>query len=257
MLKENIDYKIRSVYTEAAGNISVPDSVKDRINQKIADMEKVHHITRIKYSRIVLAAVIVLVFGSIASFAAGKASYIIGESTQEVDLTNFNDLPKVEKKVGYDIQAVEEFSNGYTFRQAWTGINHVYDEDGQMTGEKYTDLSLDYRNGANLVSLRIERERGQIASLEQPVEIKEIYGRTVYMTEYILKMVPEDYELTDEDWKLIEAGNFNVSCDGVTIGNVYFRTLWWENDGKIYSLTDTGQGLSFEEMEQMVSELLK
>ena len=70
------------------------------------------------------------------------------------------------------------------------------------------------------------------------------------------KFVPADYELTEEDKKAQEAGNFDLAYGSDEIEITTSCMVEWDMDGQGYSLFKFGEELSAEEMFAMAEEII-
>ena len=78
----------------------------------------------------------------------------------------------------------------------------------------------------------------------------------VKLAEYILHFVPSDYQLTDEDRAFIATGKGDFSCDGVTEGDSYMRSMYWIQDGVYYELMSGEENYPVEILEKMVKNIM-
>ena len=70
------------------------------------------------------------------------------------------------------------------------------------------------------------------------------------------KFVPANYELTEEDKKAQEAGNFDLAYGSDEIEITTSCMVEWDMDGQGYSLFKFGEELSAEEMFAMAEEII-
>ena len=70
------------------------------------------------------------------------------------------------------------------------------------------------------------------------------------------KFVPADYELTEEDKKAQEDGNFNLAYGSDKVEVMTSYTVEWNMDGQGYSLFKFGEDLGAEEMFGMAEEII-
>ncbi len=94
--------------------------------------------------------------------------------------------------------------------------NQAYDSEGQLTGEQYKTLMLEYRNENQQITISIEDNGKGREKPANTVEEKTLDWIKVYVTEYIHMMVLLDYELTEEEKQMIDEGR----------GWEQVRTVW-------------------------------
>lgn len=182
---------------------------------------------------------------------------------EKINRTHFSDLPKAAKEAGFKFRAIEAFSNEFSFSSFSFGEEQQKDENGQPVGEPVNVVKISYKKDigmglSNTAKVTIQPKQEEMVQPVTYASTKEIEGKQVSLTEYILRMVAEDYEMTEEDQKLMDSGKVGFSTDGgATIGDVYFRTMYWEEDGLIYTLDCGEPDLSVEELETLVKEYMK
>lgn len=190
---------------------------------------------------------------------AAQTEKVEAEKPESLNKTKFENLPKVVEQVGFDFRAPEKFSNGIIFKCFDISEEYEKDENGEQIGEPYPKVTLQYYTHPQIDRRDISMHpmEGEIEHPVIYVYSKEINGVEVYFTEYILRMVAEDYEMTEEDWELYNSGLVGFSCDGETEGvDHYFRDAYWKEDG-IFFETRIGQhDVPFEEIEGFVEEYL-
>lgn len=178
------------------------------------------------------------------------------KKAEELDTKDFSNLSKAAEQVGFSFHAVEKFKNDYSFQSFSVVDAQDKDENGNEIGEVYKKLVLNYQNTYKKLTVTIYPKEEEIKAPPTYVSTKEIEGIDVSLTEYILRLVNKDYKLTKKDKKLIEKGNIGFSCDGVTIGDVYLRGMYWQEDGLYYELKAGTENMPAEELETMAAEII-
>lgn len=178
---------------------------------------------------------------------------------EKLNATHFDNLPKVAEQVGFSFRAPEKFSNDYSFSSFSIVELQDKDEKGQKIGEKYTAVKLNYKFSNNVYTSTITLYPKEEAIIPPPtyVSTKDIDGIDVSLLEYILRMVDDDFEYTDEDAAWEAQGKGSISKDGVTVGDVYYRTLYWEEDGIYYEIQAGVGDMPVEELETMMKEVIQ
>ena len=186
-----------------------PETVQ-RTPERIAYMKKKRLIT------FALAAVLLLAFG-ITAYAVRGAARSTGTHPMPgtADYTSLSALPEIEKKVGYPVTVPADFSNGYAFVNLRVVGQAVFGESNEVLEEFY-GVNVSYaRKDAPELTLHLHpvtrtEGEGQTPARE-PGEQRTVDGVTVELNLDRYKFVPEDYEKTEEDLALEEAGHYFIS----------------------------------------------
>lgn len=178
---------------------------------------------------------------------------------EEMNPTRYSDLPLAAEEVGFDFYSVKEFSNSYKFSSFSVSDKALRDAKLQETGESVPQVKLTYKHANGVYTINVSA-----CQMEEPEHsvryewTKEIEGIPVSLNTYILRFVPNDYELTGEDREFTESGKGSFSCDGVTVGDSYHYTLYFVRDGVYYEFEGAiEEYLPLEEFEEMVTEFLR
>jgi hypothetical protein len=160
---------------------------------------------------------------------------------------------QLTKDIGYAPITVEEFTNGYQFQDA-TIVHHELEDDSGSSVEKYKSLSSEYEKDGNKVSLFAEKRATPIEETQEP--LTQVDGVPVYYTAYTNKVVPPDYELTEQD-KLSEANGdlvFSYGSDEVTVQQV--QNIRWSVGDIQYSILAVDSSLTPDELAQMAADII-
>ena len=149
----------------------------------------------IKKLCVAAAAACLLVSG--ISVLAGNTDFFVSGSKMEPEYTDYRDMGKAQEKLGYEADSVERFENGYVFEGANVDYTTAYSEEN---GEMYSVPALDvrYRKGGKRIDLNVS-ETAQTDLSKEPDATRTCGDITLRYDEYTNKMVPEGYELTEED----------------------------------------------------------
>ena len=204
---------------------------------------------------VVIAAAATLVLGTTA-YAAGKVSSLYSTSSAIPDYTEMPSAEQVDRDLGFVPKLVETFENGFAFQDARIVKTSMGDEDGNEVGA-FKELEIAYGKDGQRVNLFLYDESVE-AELEetQSGELTSYEGVEFDYSSYVNKTVPSDYELTEEDQKLQEAGDliFSYGSDAVEIMTV--QSLCWNEDGVRYMLQTFDDAVTQEELISMAEELV-
>ena len=190
------------------------------------------------------------------------------ETEERLKTTDFGNLPKVAEKVGFSFRALDSLdadddeNNSFKFQNFSISTEKETEINGMKLDEPSYVVKLNYKKRGLIESFVtiFPYDCEQLnPTLQDPrcfVSKEKINGIDVWISEYILRFIPKDYELTEEDYALMENGNIDFSCDGVTLGDSYFRALYWIQDGVYYELDVREENYPLETLEKMVNDIM-
>ena len=177
-------------------------------SERIAYMKKKRIIT------LALAAALMHALG-IGAYAVSSIPRSVGTypMPQAAEYTSLSELPKVEETVGYPVTVPEHFSNGYAFTSLRVDGQAVFGESNDVLKEYYA-VNVEYsKPGSPDLSLHLnpvlDLEGGREAPA--PGEQRTVSGVTVDLNLDHYKVVPENYEKTEDDQTLEAAGHYYIS----------------------------------------------
>lgn len=257
------DEIIKDAFQALAEQIEAPDYLKKQIdNRLLKESEKEEHRMRhfsIKKTVTAVAAACLLV-GTVCVAASGMKSYV-GHGSNIPDYTDFQDMEKAEKEVGYEIKALESFSNGFKLKGIHIGDITMQNEDGTAK-ESQKDIKLAYERGNETIFVDSRRlfagETPESFSLDktpdktlQCGDIKVRFSRNTY------KAVPPDYEMTEEEKKLVEEGSLMIGYGSKEVQtNEYFYTMFIK-DNILYEIVGFDLSESADGLLNMCREIIE
>ncbi len=195
----------------------------------------VKKIKRLKVIRTAAIAAAVIAALGVTSVATGV---LVGSRTgSSLNIPTYYSLPDsetVKDDIGIDVRLMDSFSNGYTFKAGYIVDNTDYDTAGSPMRD-FKSLDLTYEKDGDDISLSAgpasewDAERGE-AELSYN-------GCDIYYTAYANKLVPADYELTEQD-KADEASGkyvFSYGSNEIQISEV--QSVSWSANGVDYCIT--------------------
>lgn len=259
---EILDKKIKENFHEIADDLQVSSDLECHIKQSIITESRKEFFT-MKHTPIKRIAAIagILCMTTVTVFAAGKITAIIGSSSSIPEYTSVPTEKQLEKDLGFAPDIPTSFKNGYLFKSANISDKSAIDDKGNVLN-KYKSLMVSYENGNSVdkksyLTLNVIQSKNSYNSDDETV-LKEKYNDTTFSySEYSIKFLPVDYEMTEQD-KADEASgkySFSYGSDEVEVSN--YRTVSWTQDDIVYSLTACNLDLTQDELITMAKETLK
>lgn len=247
MEKFDFEKQIKDTLYYQSEKITPSEGLLEQIHARVnAENRKERTTMKWLTSKKIIAAAAAICMFSVGCYAATRLAGVQGHSY--VEYTEFSQMEKAEKKAGFDIKLIEEFSNGYTFKDAGNGESQGFDENGQAMGKKYQDIIVTYEKDGNLVSLIASNGNPSVDAGEaEPLG----YNNQKY------KFVPPDYVKTDEDIQKEASGELVFSYGTEEVQEQTVEGYFWKDNDLYYSLTAFDCNFGEEEMKQMSEELMQ
>lgn len=258
-MKSNfIDEKIKMEICDSCHMIEVSDDLKQKIDNqiKVQSKKEIYRMKKLNKKKVVIVAFAACLFVSANVFAAGKISSLVGSSDRREDVTDFSKFDDQEKKLGYDVKAIECFDNGYLFSDMQVYTTEALDDAGNKVAD-YKTLDINYKNADKNIGLSIDKP---IPSSEEqtPTETRQINDITFKYNLDTYKIVPEDYQMTEEDTTNEANGHYYFSCDGSDeVTTQMVSSLSWEDGGVKYLLQQTDSEMSIDELIDMATQIIE
>ena len=178
----------------------------------------------------------------------------MGSTSTKPDYTTIPVTETLNKNVGFSPKIVEQFSNGYTFKGGHNGKNKYVDEENG-TEEKYKSFMADYEKDGDKVMLRADTYADSHKD-QGNSEISDYNGIAIAYISYVNKVVPADYQQTEQDMKDEESGKyvFSYGAEKVEISQV--QGVEWEQDGIYYNITAIDSPLDKQGLIDMAKEVI-
>ena len=156
-----LEMNIKEMYQKQAVNLMPSETIKEKIEKSISDKRKNNYALnyrkmKTRRRKFTLVFATILLFSTISCAAVLKIAEIRGYTNVEPEAESFDIFNDVAESYGYKINAVKDFSNGYSFKEMKVSYNQDYDAEGQKTGDVEKILNLEYRKGFKGIKLSIE-----------------------------------------------------------------------------------------------------
>ncbi len=248
--------KIKAALDMQCMNLSASDALKQRIEKEImmknAEKQRVHFSKKRLIIGVVLASLLIS-----TGVAAGKTAGYKSSISLNHKYNSYGDLDKAEERLGYEVDAVEGFENGYQFRGITVDKTDAIDEEGN-TLYSFPEMWILYeRAGSPKISLVINKplENGQ--SKKAPDRTKMCGDVELRNDIYTYKFVPPGYELTEEDKINEQRDDYYISVGSEQVEIKKSMHVTWEKDGAHYNLFGFDLDVTGEELLEMAEEILK
>ncbi len=245
----------KNKYQKAMENVHISKEAQQKILEKSVKFNKKERINTMSKKKITLiAAAAVMVLGITAFAASGIISSWNSSSSSVSDYTELPTAEQCIKDVGYAPILIEQFENGYTFNDGSIVSNSLEDESGKSV-EKFKSFTFRYTKDDNELLLSQEKFNSEMENYGEIISSDK--GVDIYYNEYTNKLVPPDYELTEEDKKAEANGDlvFSYGSAEVTVQNV--KVLSWKVGDLHCSITAIDSPLSSDELVEMAYEIIQ
>lgn len=199
--EQELDSQIKAALEKECDGILASEDLWRRIDETVcgqqAEQKWRTSMKHISIKKLCVAAAAACLFVSGISVLAGNTDFFVSGGKMEPEYTDYRDMEKAQEKLGYEADSVERFENGYVFEGASVDCTTAYSEEN---GEMYSVPALDvrYRKDGKRIDLNVS-ETAQMDLSKEPDATRTCGDITLRYDEYTNKMVPEGYELTEED----------------------------------------------------------
>ena len=225
--------------------------------------ERIVYMKRKRIVTFALAAALILVLG-VSAFAIWGIPRFTGTHPmpKTAEYTSLSALPEIEKDVGYPVTVPEHFSNGYAFSMLRVDGEAVFGESYEVLKEYYSVHVTYTRDGEPDLSLSLspvsELESSSEAPVRTPSEQRTVSGVTVDLNRDHYKVVPEDYEKTEDDLAQEAAGHYYISFGSDQIEEREVASAEFKLDNVSYTLMDmAAKETSLDTLAQMAGEIIE
>ncbi|MDD3368105.1 MAG: hypothetical protein PHP50_04325 [Lachnospiraceae bacterium] len=258
---KKLDQSITTALYDAGNQVQASPALRERIKEQInnqisqPDMEEFTMKKHISKKKLIIGTLAACFMVSMSCFAAGKITGYVSHRNPFTASKDFSDLEKVKKKAGYDIKAVESFTNGYEFTSLNSNSQAAQVADGNNVKEGI-EINLEYTKDGNRIALYTDTLYSPEENTQVPQKTMDINGITVAYNQDTYKFVPPDYELTEEDKANEQKDHYFISCgsDEVEIQQAY--SVSWVDNGVNYDLFAFDLELTPEKWFQMAEEII-
>lgn len=255
--REDWEEKIKNVLALECDGVTASRDLKDRIDERILESQKeAGHMKKLSMKKLVIGVAIGCLLVSGGAFAAGRVVSLTSHTYKLDVCKNYGDMEKMEAELGYAVDSVEKFSNGYCFEKMSVDDVNGNDADGN-TIYTYKDLNIIYeKSGEPTVWLDVAKPVEMPVRKGAPEATRQVGEITLYYDATTYKFVPSNYKLTDEDQANLEKDNFTISYGTAEVEIQTASDVTWEKDGVKYHLMGFDLNIGADDMFDMAEEIM-
>lgn len=260
MEDKKFDSLIQDTLYQAIKNLNTSPDLPSRIHTQINGKKKeAFYMRRFGLKKLVVVVAALCILCSMGAVAAGKITSLTSSSRNtDNQYPAYSDVTKAEDELGYVVNAVEVFSNGYKYQKGNIQTVNGLDDDGNVVGN-YRELLLDYQNAAGknlnfIVCRPLNSEEGVSVPAK---ETRDMNGISVSYYSDHYKFFPADVTPSEEDMKAMEAGELYISYGSDKVIDSYASHIDWVQDETHYSLMSMDAKFEADEMYQMAKEVIE
>lgn len=253
MTEQDFEGKVRETLRQECEGISASESLKRRIDEQINTRQEEKSMTRISIKKVAVGVAAACLLISGVTFAGYPSTWVSGSPSMP-EYESYGEMGKAEEKLGYAVDYVESFGNGYTFAGASIDKSQALDESGNVLYE-YDEMDIQYKKaGEGTISLICNNREG--VPQKEPDVVKMCGNVQLAYDVYENHFITTDYVITERDKKLMEKENIIYSVGTDTNEVRTLQTLRWEKDGIYYELFGFDISLGADDMFTMAEEMI-
>lgn len=259
-MKQFSEEQLQRFMRNEVNDIQITKQLKARIDQRLdAEERKVYHMKKFSIRRIAIAAAVLCVAISGTVFAASKVTGYGTSVKPGSKYESYADLEKAQKKLGIEFPCVENFSNGYSFRNMNVRYTDKYDEEGNIVGSFKEWSGYYFNEDDNYVFYTVHEIQPEEADYVcTPNDSRSIDGILYEYNRDEYKFYPPEMEVPKEDLER-EANDehFFLSYGSDEVMEEVFQTVVWTIGTTSYGLMTFDESLTMEEIYTMVAEIME
>ena len=238
----------------------IAEAIRYAPGDALTPPERIVQVKKRKILAIALAAALILALGAAAYALSGIPRFTgTHRMPKTAEYDTLEKLSDVEEDVGYPVTVPAQFSNGYVFSKLSVDGEAVYGDGNEVLKEYYgvhaTYTKPDAQNIILNLTPVLELEGGGEAP--EPSERRTAGGVTVNLSLDHYKVVPENYEETEDDLARKAAGHYYISWGSDEITEYDMAFADFKMDGVNYTLMDMyASENSFDTLTQMAKEII-
>lgn len=230
-VEQNDDGRMKAALEKGCEGISASEELKRRIDETIRGKQEGNSMKRMSVKKFCVSAAAACLLVSGITVWAGARAYFVAGTSIEPEYTNYAMLEEAEKELGYEVDSVERFDNGFTFYGMSVENMQACAEEGDRM-YSIPSMNIRYLRGDQEIDLNVNETVSDMASVKEPKGVRMCGDIELRYDEYTNKLVPAMYELTEED-------KINEQRDDY---NIVYTTIAVNGDTQITGETDDADG---------------
>lgn len=216
--EQDFESAVKAALQKECDGISASEDLKCRIDTTIRAEQEGNSMKHLHVKKICVIAAAACLLVSGITVLAGKVSYFVGVGSTELQYTKYSELPKAQEKLGYTVDSVEQFANGYSFAGAGMEKIEVHAEDNS---KMYDIPAIDIRylnwKDNKKIDLYVCDAAGKEVEEKEPDAVRTCNDVLLRYDEYTNKIVTAGYEPTQEDEENLKKDNFDLAYVSTTV----------------------------------------
>ena len=192
-----------------------------------------------------------------AAFLLGTTAFAISDggwfSFREKTYPSLPTEQQYVEDLGHEPVLIESFENGYSYRSGAV-IDTQNTDEQTPTKDGFKSAVFIYEKDGD--ELHFCQDKGEHSVNSFGSLFKTVGDTELWYYSYTNKLVPEDYEPTEEDKAAEASGELIISYGPEEISVIEVCSLSWVNDGINYSLMQMDGKLSPQELCRMAEEII-
>ena len=251
-----LEVQIRRTLLRRAESLEVTSADEERMKRSVHQrIEEESGMRKWSARKIAVVAAAACVLGSMTAVAAGKITHVSSHSYHTNDFT-YEKLGETEERLGFATKAPEAFNNGYRFSVGVPVEQSGMDEEGNPV-EMGEAVSLTYKKKGQPDLFGSVEKSGPYGISGQADQVFDHNGIAIEFSEYEYRMVPPDYQVSEAEQAMVDAGELVIAYGSRKVENKVYQSLSWEEGGVHYNMDVFDSDLTADQMAGMAVEIIE
>ncbi len=248
------EYNIKLALNKKAENISPDEDMLLKIKNIIAKENVSMKKFIINPKKVIALCFVLCGIGTVGVIGAGMVTTTSSSSSSLDEIHHFPTQEELSSIIDYEPKYVEKLGE-YDFDFALPGESREKDENGN-TIHQYKDISFWYKTDKGILNLSTHPVFAPSDFSYYNYEKFDYKGVSLYYNYIKYKFVPPDYELTDEDKRLMENKELEISYGAEEVEYSDVSSVAWEENGISYCILDMDVNISKTDLLNMAKQVV-
>lgn len=248
-----LDAEIKKSLNRQSDNISLRadllNNIKKSIKKENSNMKRFINSPK----KAIILGLAICAFLSAGVIGAGKVTRTVSHSSILEEIKHYPTLSELSEIIDYEPKYVKKLG-AYEFDFASPGHSQEQDDSGTAVHE-YDDVTFWYKTEGILTLSTNPEFEPEKHDLSYNKEIN-YNGVNLYYSAIKYKFVPPDYELTEEDKKLMDAKELEVSYGSQEIEYRNHQAVAWSENNIVYCISAMDVNVNEEEIVNMAKQVV-